>query len=40
VWAQNNGFAGIHRLDVASGKIETWEPFKDAPKGERTMSMT
>jgi virginiamycin B lyase len=34
VWAQNNGFAGIHRLDVASGKIETWEPFKDAPKGE------
>jgi streptogramin lyase len=34
VWAQNNGFAGIHRLDVASGKIETWEPFRDAPKGE------
>jgi streptogramin lyase len=34
VWAQNNGFAGVHRLDIASGKIETWEPFKDAPKGE------
>jgi virginiamycin B lyase len=34
VWAQNNGFAGVHRLDLASGKIETWEPFKDAPKGE------
>jgi streptogramin lyase len=34
VWTQNNGFAGIHRLDVASGKIETWEPFKSAPKGE------
>jgi len=34
VWSQNNGFAGVHRLDVASGKIETWEPFKDAPKGE------
>lgn len=34
VWAQNNGFAGIHRLDLATGKIETWEPFKDAPKGE------
>ncbi len=30
VWAQNNGFAGIHRLDLASGKIETWEPFKTA----------
>ena len=34
VWAQNNGFAGVHRLDLATGKIETWEPFKDAPKGE------
>ena len=34
VWTQNNGFAGIHRLDVASGKIETWEPFKSAPQGE------
>ena len=34
VWAQNNGFAGVHRLDVATGKIETWEPFKNAPKGE------
>jgi streptogramin lyase len=28
VWAQNNGFAGIHRLDVATGKFETFEPFK------------
>jgi len=34
VWSQNNGFAGVHRLDLASGKIETWEPFKSAPKGE------
>jgi streptogramin lyase len=34
VWSQNNGFAGVHRLDLATGKIETWEPFKDAPKGE------
>ena len=30
VWTQNNGFAGVHRLDIASGKLETWEPFKDA----------
>ena len=30
VWSQNNGFAGVHRLDLASGKIETWEPFKGA----------
>jgi streptogramin lyase len=34
VWTQNNGFAGVHRLDLASGKIETWEPFKSAPKGQ------
>ena len=34
VWTQNNGFAGVHRLDIATGKIETWEPFKSAPKGE------
>jgi virginiamycin B lyase len=34
VWTQNNGFAGVHRLDIASGKIETWLPFKSAPKGE------
>jgi virginiamycin B lyase len=30
VWAQNNGFAGIHRLDVATGKFETFEPFRGA----------
>jgi len=34
VWTQNNGFAGVHRLDIATGKIETWEPFKNSPKGE------
>src|SRR5438105_5793964 len=34
VWTQNNGFAGVHRLDIATGKIETWEPFKSAPKAE------
>jgi streptogramin lyase len=34
VWTQNNGFAGVHRLDIATGKIETWQPFKAAPKGE------
>jgi streptogramin lyase len=34
VWTQNNGFAGVHRLDLATGRIETWLPFKDAPKGE------
>jgi virginiamycin B lyase len=31
VWMQNNGFAGVHRLDIATGKIETWEPFKGVP---------
>jgi virginiamycin B lyase len=34
VWTQNNGFAGIHRLDLASGAIETFKPFGDSPKGE------
>jgi virginiamycin B lyase len=34
VWTQNNGFAGVHRLDLASGAIETWEPFKGSPRGE------
>jgi streptogramin lyase len=28
VWSQNNGFAAVHRLDLATGRIETWEPFK------------
>jgi virginiamycin B lyase len=28
VWAQNNGFAGVHRVDIASGKIETFLPFR------------
>jgi virginiamycin B lyase len=31
LWTQNNGFAGVHRLDIATGKIETWEPFKGVP---------
>jgi streptogramin lyase len=33
VWAQNNGFAGVHRVDLKTGAWETWEPFKDAPVG-------
>ena len=33
VWAQNNGFAGVHRVDLATGKWETWEPYKAAPVG-------
>src|SRR5688572_15508398 len=33
VWAQNNGFAGVHRIDLASGAWETWEPFKAKPQG-------
>jgi len=30
VWSQNNGFAGVHRLDIATGKIETFQPFQGA----------
>jgi virginiamycin B lyase len=33
VWAQNNGFAGVHRIDLKTGKWETWEPFKASPVG-------
>ena len=33
VWAQNNGFAGIHRVDLKTGKWEVWEPYKAAPTG-------
>jgi streptogramin lyase len=34
VWSQNNGFAAVHRLDPASGDIETIAPFKNAGVGE------
>jgi streptogramin lyase len=34
VWAQNNGFAAVHRLDLVTGKIETIEPFKNSVVGE------
>jgi streptogramin lyase len=33
IWAQNNGFAGVHRIDLKTGTWETWEPFKAAPVG-------
>ena len=33
LWAQNNGFAGVHRVDLKSGQWETWDPFKDSPRG-------
>ena len=34
VWSQNNGFAAVHRLDLATGNIETFMPFKDSKPGE------
>ncbi|HEY2134805.1 MAG TPA: SMP-30/gluconolactonase/LRE family protein [Xanthobacteraceae bacterium] len=34
VWSQNNGYAAIHRLDLATGNIETIAPFRDAKAGE------
>ena len=30
VWSQNSGFAGVHRFDLTTGKIETWDPFKNS----------
>ena len=34
VWSQNNGFAVIHRYDLATGATETFQPFKDMKEGE------
>lgn len=34
VWTQNNGFAIIHRVDLATGQFETFQPFKDSKPGE------
>jgi streptogramin lyase len=33
LWTQNNGFAAIHRFDLAAGSFETFEPFKGTPAG-------
>jgi virginiamycin B lyase len=33
VWTQNNGFAGVHRVDLNTGKWETWEPYQASPVG-------
>ena len=33
LWAQNNGFAGVHRIDLKTGKWEVWEPYKASPQG-------
>jgi streptogramin lyase len=32
MWTQNNGFAAVHRIDLATGKWETFEPFKDSKR--------
>ncbi len=34
VWAQNNGFAALHRLDLKTGAIETIAPFTNSKSGE------
>jgi virginiamycin B lyase len=34
VWTQNNGFAAIHRLDLATGHIETFDFFAVEKEGE------
>jgi virginiamycin B lyase len=30
VWTNNNGIAGVHRLDLKSGTFETFEPFRES----------
>jgi len=34
LWTQNNGFAVVHRIDLATGKSETFKPFGDPKDGE------
>ena len=34
VWTQNNGFAVVHRIDLATGTSETFKPFGDPKDGE------
>jgi virginiamycin B lyase len=34
IWSQNNGFAVVHRMDLATGKGETFKPFGDPKDGE------
>ena len=34
VWMNNVGLRGIHRMDLASGKFETFEPYKNMVSGE------
>jgi streptogramin lyase len=34
VWTQNNGFALIHHLDLATGKIDTFDPWPNMKPGE------
>lgn len=34
IWTQNNGFAVVHRIDIATGKTETFKPFGDPKDGE------
>lgn len=34
VWHQNNGIAAIHRIDLASGNVDTFQPFQDSKPGE------
>jgi virginiamycin B lyase len=34
VWTQNNGFAVVHRIDLATGRGETFKPFGDPKDGE------
>ena len=32
VWLQNRSIAGVHRLDLATGEFETFEPFLDSTR--------
>jgi streptogramin lyase len=37
VWLNDAGIPGLHRLDMATGKFETWKPYEKLPKGPHSV---
>jgi streptogramin lyase len=37
VWLQNRSIAGVHRLDLATGEFESFEPFLDSRRGSHNL---
>ena len=37
VWLNDAGIPGMHRLDLATGKVETWKPYEGLPKAPHSV---